>query len=176
MSLSSIRTDRLLLRPFQLDDVAALHQLWTATEVRRYLWDDAVITRETVQQVIESHLATADRLNLGYWVLHILPVSPIGAPIAGFCGFRLIDDGPKLDDGPEIELLYGLRGEHWGKGLATEASAAAIEYLWRSTAYPRVYARTDPPNEKSVQVMRRLGMKHESTTPSMITYVLYRSA
>jgi len=170
MSLPSIRTDRLLLRPFQRDDVEALHQLWTAPEVRRYLWDDVVITRETVQQVIESHLATADRLNLGFWALHILPVSPI----TGFCGFRLIDAAAEMDKSPELELLYGLRGEHWGKGLATEASAAALKYLWRATAYPRVYARTDPPNDKSAQVMRRLGMKHESTTPSMITYCLPR--
>jgi [ribosomal protein S5]-alanine N-acetyltransferase len=169
MPLPSIRTDRLLLRPLQRDDVDALHQVWTAPEVRRYLWDDVVIPRETAQQVIESHLATVDRLNLGFWALHILPVSPFATPTAGFCGFRLIDDGP------EIELLYGLRGKHWGKGLATEASTAALDYLWRSTSYQRVYARTDPPNGKSVQVMRRLGMKHESTTPSTITYVLYRS-
>jgi ribosomal-protein-alanine N-acetyltransferase len=89
-------------------------------------------------------------------------------PIAGFCGFRFIDAGP------EIELMYGLRGEYWGKGLATEASFAALDYLWRSTAFQRVYARTDPPNVRSVQVMLRLGMKHESTTPQMIVYVLQR--
>src|SRR5580658_9329000 len=168
MSLPSIRTDRLLLRPFQRDDVEALHELWTAPKVRRYLWDDVVITRETVQQIIESHLVTADRLNLGYWALHILPVSPFATPIAGFCGCRLIDDGP------ELELLYGLRAEHWAKGLATEACTAGLEYLWRSTSYQRVYARTDPPNENSVQVMRRLNMTHQSTTASTITYLLRR--
>jgi ribosomal-protein-alanine N-acetyltransferase len=177
MSLPSIRTDRLLLRPFGRDDVDDLHQLWTAPEVRQYLWDDAVIARETAQRIVESHLATVDRLNLGYWALHIPPsVPPIRAPIAGFCGFRLLDDGAGMDESPEIELLYGLRGQHWGKGLVTEACSAALEYLWRSTGYQRVYARTDPPNVKSVQVMRRLGMEHESTTPSMITYCQPRPA
>jgi RimJ/RimL family protein N-acetyltransferase len=49
-----------------------------------------------------------------------------------------------------------------------------MDYLWRATGFDRVYARTDPPNERSVLVMERLGMRHESTTPSMITYVLTR--
>ncbi len=88
--------------------------------------------------------------------------------MTGFCGFRFFGDGP------EIELMYGLRAEYWGMGFATEACLAAIEYLWRSTGVQQVYARTDPPNEGSVGVMRRLGMMHESTTASMITYVLRR--
>jgi ribosomal-protein-alanine N-acetyltransferase len=167
--LPSIWTDHVLLRSLRREDVDALHALWTAPEVRRYLWEDIIIARETAQQIVEGHLA-ADHLNPGYWALHIPPpVSPAEASIAGFCGFRLIDD-----NGPDIELLYGLRKEHWGMGLATEACAAALGYLWRSTGYEQVYARTDPPNYKSVQVMLRLGMMHESTTASMITYVLRR--
>ena len=90
--------------------------------------------------------------------------------MAGFCGFRPIDGGP------EIELVYGMRGEHWGNGLATEACASALQYLWRSTDYQRVYARADPPNFRSIRVMLRLNMTHESTTASMITYVLRRAS
>src|SRR5208283_1448124 len=100
----------------------------------------------------------------GFWAIHVTD----GSPMVGFCGFRF------MDDGPEIELLYGLKGRHWGKGFATEASLAAIEYLWRSTEFQQVFARTDPPNESSLQVMLRLGMKHVSTTASTITYVLRR--
>lgn len=169
MPLPSICTDRILLRSLRRDDVDAVHSLWTAPEVRRFLWDDIVITCEVAQAVVESHLATVDQFGLGFWALPIPPpVSSVEGPIEGFCGFRFIDKGP------EIELLYGLRGEHWGKNLATEAGAAALGYLWRSTSYQRVYARTDPPNFKSVQVMVRLSMVHESTTASMITYVLHR--
>jgi RimJ/RimL family protein N-acetyltransferase len=92
------------------------------------------------------------------------------AQIAGFCGFRFIDSGP------EVELLYGLRGEQWGKGLATEACLAALEYFWRCTSYQQVYARANPPNNKSVQVMLRLGMIHLSTTATMVSYLLRRPA
>jgi ribosomal-protein-alanine N-acetyltransferase len=168
MGLPVIRTERLVLQPWTYKDVDALHALWTAPEVRRYLWDDVVITRDVAERLVDSHVATSAHHDIGYWALHLLPVSLAEAPVAGFCGFRFVDDGP------EIELMYGLQAEHWGKGLATEACRAAIEYLWRSTEFQLVYARTDPPNQGSVRVMRRLGMEHESTTPSAITYVLRR--
>ena len=165
-----LRTQRLVLRPWRPDDIDSLHTLFTAPEVRRYLWDDVVIARELVAQLVDSHLVTADHYGIGYWALHLPPTLTGDAAIAGFCGFRFINDGP------EIELMYGLRAEHWGKGLATEACWAAIEHLWSSTGFRRVYARTDPPNENSVRVMRRLGMMRESSTESTITYVLHRQA
>jgi ribosomal-protein-alanine N-acetyltransferase len=166
MPLPVIRTRRLLLRPWTLEDVDELHALWTMPEVRRYLWDDVVITREMAQQLVDSHLAMAEQAGIGYWALHLTPAPPPGPPMAGFCGFRFIDDGP------EIELMYGLEAGRWGKGFATEACVAAIEYLWRSTGFAQVYARTDPPNERSVAVMEQLGMTRHSTSPSTIVYVL----
>ena len=132
--------------------------------MRRYLWDDIVIAREVAENVVKSQLESAAQHRIGYWAIHVADESQP----AGFCGFRFIDDGP------DIELLYGLKGEHWGKGFATEASLAAIEYLWLSTGFQQVFARTDPPNEASVRVMVRLGMTHVSTTTSTIIYVLRR--
>lgn len=171
MTLPMLRTERILLRPWTREDVDPLHALWTAPDMRRHLWDDSVIPRETAEQAVESHLVTSDQHGIGYWALHSPPpISAHGAPIAGFCGFRFIDDGP------EIELMYGLQAEYWGRGLATEACHAALEYLWRSTSHQRVYARTDPPNYRSIGVIERLGMKLESTTETMIVYVLRRPA
>ena len=43
MPLPELRTPRLRLRPFAVDDVDALHAVWMDAGVRRFLWDD--ITR-----------------------------------------------------------------------------------------------------------------------------------
>lgn len=162
MSLPDIQTARLLLRPWNRGDIDPLHEMFTAPEVRRYLWDDVVIARETIEEVLESHLETS-RDGIGYWM-----IETAGDRYAGFCGIRFIGDGP------EIELMYGMRGQHWGQGFATEACRAVIEYLWNSTSFDEVRARTDPPNSASVEVMKRLGMEHSSSTASMIEYVLRR--
>lgn len=163
MPLPELHTPRLVLRPWTHEDLDGLHALWTAPEVRRYLWDDIVISRETAAEVLETHFAF-ESLGIGCWKVDT------GSGTTGFCGFRLIGDGP------DIELLYALKGELQGKGLATEACAAALDHLWRNTTYQKVYARTDPPNQRSLGVMRRLGMHHESTTASTITWVLERPA
>jgi [ribosomal protein S5]-alanine N-acetyltransferase len=169
MGLPVIRTPRLVLRPWTREDVDALHALWTTPEVRRYLWDDTIITRDVAERLVDSQMVAAVRDGIGYWALHVASAawSDEGA-IVGFCGFRFIDDSP------EIELMYGLQVEYWGNGFATEACVAAIECLWCSTEFQRVYARTDPPNEGSARVMRRLGMTQDSTAPALITYVLRR--
>ena len=162
--LPNIPTEHLLLRPFSGEDVDSLHALWTSRAVRQFLWDDLVITRERAIEEIERSFANAAHHGIGYWVIE---QDPSRATI-GFVGFRPIDKGP------EIELMYGLEQRCWGKGLATEASQALLDWLWHSTTYPRVFARMDPPNERSVGVMRRLGMRLESATATMITYVLER--
>lgn len=169
MPLPVIHTTRLLLRPWALEDVDALHALWTAPEVRRYLWDDTIITREVAAQLVANHLETSDRHGIGFWALHATGSGATSeALMAGFCGFRFFEDGS------EIELLYGLRAAYWRRGLAAEASRAAIEYVWRSTAFQRVYARTDSPNERSVRVIERLGMTPDSSSDALITFVLRR--
>ncbi|MEP0746976.1 MULTISPECIES: hypothetical protein [unclassified Coleofasciculus] len=41
-----LHTDRLRLRPCQMDDLDSLHELWIDTDVRRFLFDDRLISRE----------------------------------------------------------------------------------------------------------------------------------
>src|SRR5271165_1694051 len=166
MALPLIRTQRCALQPFTFEDVDGLHALWTAPAVRRYLWDDVVISQAVVEQIIDSHLATEPSHGIGYWSVRVTAAASPG--IDGFCGFRF------MDDGPDIELLYGLAEGYWRQGLATEACLAAIVYLWRATAFTVLYARTDPPNERSVRVIERLGMTPVTSTTLPITYTLRR--
>ena len=55
--MPTLRTERLVLRPIAGCDEAALHRLWTDPEVRRYLWENRILSREKVVEIInESHL------------------------------------------------------------------------------------------------------------------------
>jgi ribosomal-protein-alanine N-acetyltransferase len=162
--LPRISTRRFVLRPFTVMDIDRLHALGTQPHLRRFLWDDLIISRDRAAEEVERGLENAARHGIGYWVVE----SQKGNDMIGFCGFRLIGHGP------EIELMYGLERAHWGKGLATEASRAALAWLWSSTRYQRVYARTDPPNTKAIAVMQRLGMQFDGASPTLISYVLER--
>jgi RimJ/RimL family protein N-acetyltransferase len=64
-----------------------------------------------------------------------------------------------LDGGPEVELTYALEPSAWGKGYATEAGAAALEYGFGEAGLDRVVAIAKEANRGSVAVLRRLGMR-----------------
>lgn len=154
MALPNLETPRLALRAWSLDDIDALHHMWTDPQVRRYLWDDEVISRQRAASTVEAGVASARQTGVGFWCMLRKPA----AALAGFCGFRPVDDSP------EIELLYGLLPLYWGQGLATEAARAALEHGFAAGLFTRVVARTDAPNLASLRVMERLGLKFEKET------------
>jgi ribosomal-protein-alanine N-acetyltransferase len=147
--LPRIETARLTLVPFSLDAVDALHRLWIDPDMRRYLWDDVVITRERAEQTVRDSIESAERCGAGLWMVRSKP----GRELVGFCGLILRDG----EEAPE--LLYGLARPWWGRGLATEASRAALDYAFTVLGAGRVTAITDTANVASARVMERLGMR-----------------
>lgn len=146
-----IDTARLHLRPYRQTDLDALHRLWTDADVRRHLWDDVAIDRSTAAQAMQASIASTAERGWGHWA-----VCPGGADdLIGFCGFR------ELDDGPEIELLYGLAPAHWHRGLATEAARAMLDRGFARHGFARVFAVTDTANAASRAVIARLAMELE---------------
>ena len=51
-----------------------------------------------------------------------------------------------------------LAHQHWGRGYATEAATGWLDHAFGTLGLPRVISITDPPNRRSLAVMRRLGM------------------
>ena len=124
-----------------------LHRLWTDPAIRKYLFDDEIITRERAEQEVRGAIECFWTRGFGQWL-----VLEKGLPI-GFCGLR------PFGEPPEVEVLYGLAPEHWGRGLATEAARAVMASAFEEHGLGRLYAGADPPNTASFRVMERLGMK-----------------
>ena len=64
-----------------------------------------------------------------------------------------------LDGGPEVELTYALVPAAWGRGLATEAGAAALRYAFEEAGLERVVGIVKPENGASLTVLRKLGLR-----------------
>ncbi len=143
-----ITTARLALTPYSDVDVAALHACWTEPGVRRYLWDDIVITLEQARAVVASSVSDWEQHGYGQWTIR----SRGRDELIGFCGFRPAE----WDAAPE--LLVGLMEQWWRRGLATEAAMAALRFAFGQPDVAAVVAATDPPNHASIRLMTRLGM------------------
>jgi RimJ/RimL family protein N-acetyltransferase len=142
-----LTTARLTLRPLTIADAAAAHALWTDPAVRRYLWNDEVVTLDRVREVLAASTRDFATRRYGLWGVY----DTATGDFAGFAGCREWPEG-----GPE--LMYGLAPAWWGQGRATEAADAVLVHVFDTRGYPHVMAATDPPNQASVRVMERLGM------------------
>lgn len=59
------------------------------------------------------------------------------------------------------EVGYALRSDRWGRGLAAEAVALALDWGFRTLALHRVEASIDPRNDASRRLLERLGFRRE---------------
>jgi len=160
-----LKTRRLILKPFAEDEVSQLLSLFRDAHVRLYLLDDQLVDEDWARAEVESSQARFSESSAGLWSLR--ERSPFSGPIIGFAGFR------PFFEPPQLQLLYGLSPQFWGRGYATEAAAAAIEYGFIRLGFDQIIAATDLPNQSSAAVMKRLGMKPLKTTDDGDTGTLF---
>lgn len=61
----------------------------------------------------------------------------------------------------DFEFAWSIWKEHWGQGLATEAAAALKDHAFRSMRLSRIVAIADVPNEASIRIMQKIGMRYD---------------
>ena len=145
----TLSTQRLLLRPISPSDIDELHSFWTDPAVRKYLWDNEVIARDRVVDIVRDSESCFADLGSGLFAIEL--VSQPGR-LVGFCGLR------RMEEGDDVELLYGILPRYWGEGLVTEAAREVLRHGFDSCGVARIMGVTDTPNQRSVRVMQRLGM------------------
>lgn len=73
-----------------------------------------------------------------------------GEIIGDYCFKGLLADG-------SAEIGYGLEPEYWGKGYATEAVIAAVDWALKQPGVKRIEAETEPGNAASQRVLEKAG-------------------
>jgi ribosomal-protein-alanine N-acetyltransferase len=168
--LAHIETARLWLRPCTPGDIDRLHQIWTEPGVRKYLWDDEIISRQQTIAIVEGSLEQFAAQGDGIWVMGLHDE----VTVIGFCGFWFFHEPPQL------ELLYGLTTTSWNKGLTTEAARAMMRYGFEERDFSTILASTDAPNTASIRVMEKTGMtfqkREEAEGLDTIFYTVDRKA
>ena len=145
-----IETNRLLLRTFAEDDAALIYELNLDPEVIRYTHDpikDLAHASEILEKVIIPQYAL---YNHGRWAVHVKTT----LEFLGWCGLKY---RAELN---EIDLGYRFKKEGWGKGYATEAAYASIQYGFEKIGLQRIVARAEIDNIGSWKVLEKCGMTY----------------
>lgn len=148
----SIKTSRLLLRPFELNDADSLESL--ASE--RAIADTTVnvphpYPKGMAKEWISTHQARYDKGEL----LSFAITESETKSLLGSIGLTIESASQRA------ELGYWIGVPHWGKGYASEASSAVVDYGFSELLLHRIYAGCFARNQASAKVLRKIGMKLE---------------
>lgn len=147
-------TARLAIRPAGVDDLDALHTLWSDTHVRRFLFDDQVVSRELAKSMLDGCLAQAPR-GLGLWLVF----ETNGTRLLGCVGLNpttvAAEYEPALYGLLEPLAAFALR--HWHKGYAKESLRPVLGHAFGPLAQTKVVAVNDVPNTASERMLLGLG-------------------
>lgn len=138
-ALVEIRTARLLLRRPRPDDLDAMFAIMSNPVAMRY-WStlphaNREVTRPWLDRMIARNAAGGEDFLIEFE----------GRVIGDVGAGRLPDFG------------FILHHDFWGRGLATEAATAFIDYAFSKTAATELTADVDPRNLASLQVLAKLG-------------------
>jgi len=156
-----LSTGRLVLRPVTADDHAALLAHWTLPDVRRFLFDGAALSAAEVADNIEESIGDFAARGYGIWIIELGYGAGAGAGLVGTAGLRPLEE-------LGLEIFYSLAPGAWGKGYATEAARAVMDYGLGPLGLPEVLAEVDEGNTASVAVVKRLGMTPYAVVPGVL--------
>lgn len=148
-------TDRLILRPWHLDEADRFFDMHRRMEVAQWIGGRPMADASEAEPLIQRML---DRLaadpRFGAWaVVERATDIPAGTVLLK----------PLPDGAGEIEIGWHLHPDSWGRGLASEAARALLARGF-ALGLAEIWAVTDPLNQRSVRVCEKLGMRLLGTT------------
>jgi ribosomal-protein-alanine N-acetyltransferase len=148
-----LTTQRLILCEFVAEDwPAVLAYQSDPRYLRYYEWTER--TEADVRSFVQRFLDwQAAKPRIKYQLKITLPED---GRLIGNCGVRLEEAGAAVGD-----VGYEIAPAYWGRGYATEAARAIMDFGFEELGLHRVWSYTVAENAASQRVMEKLGMRYE---------------
>lgn len=147
-----IETERLILRELAYTDQIDLFEMDSDPEVHLYIENNPVTSIDEITKVIEILKKQYAENGIARWAV----VDKVTNECIGWAGLKYFREA--LNNHVDFyELGYRFKRKHWGKGFATEASTAILNYGFKNLNTDKIYAITDPKNINSKKVLTKLG-------------------
>lgn len=160
--MRTLKTDRLLLRSWELEDVDFVYDMYSRWEVQRFigLVPRVMEDRSEAERLI-ARCRGLDHSVHGFWAVERLEDARLvgtillkGIPASG---------EPPLQPSGDTEIGWHFHPDFWGNGYATEAASVVLAHGFKE-GLDQVIAVTSAENTASQSVCRHIGMKHQGTT------------
>lgn len=150
-----IDTGRLILRSFRKEDAESMFRNWLSDEeVQSMYGEPTYTTLDQVKELIDRYIAQTKEGKAFRWEV----IEKTSGECIGQASYFLVD---KNNHFGEIEYCIGRAFQ--GKGYATEATRAVIDYGFEKIGFHKVQICCRPSNRSSFRVIEKCGFVHEGT-------------
>ena len=145
-------TERLILREILPTDMDGMFELDADPAVHQYLGNNPVKSREQIPAIIEFIRKQYIDYGIGRWAV----IDKRTDDFLGWAGLKYITEetNRRMD---YYDLGYRLIKRYWGKGFATEAAIATLDYGFNTLGLKEIVAIADCQNKGSNNVLRKVG-------------------
>jgi ribosomal-protein-alanine N-acetyltransferase len=145
-----LETERIILRPYTMDDLDTLADILKDPDVMRFMPGNSPLTREKSEKTLKTIIDHWEKHDYGWWAVTLK-----GNPQAiGWCGLGL------LDETGETEVLYLLDKPYWNHGITSEAVKASLRYGFEELKLDRIIALAFHENIGSRRVMEKCNLTY----------------
>ena len=154
--MTTLKTKRLILRPWREEDLEPFAQLRAGPPVMEYF--PATLFKAESDRLAQRIKNKMDEKGWGMWAVSVLGI----AEFIGFIGLNSEDQVsfPALFT-PAVEVGWGIAFEYWGNGYATEGAKAPLAYGFETLQLPEIVSFTAVQNIRSRHIMEKIGMHHD---------------
>lgn len=156
---NSIETSRLILRVYGVEDFDEMFEMWSEPAVTRFM-GSRKFSREDVWARLLRYAGTWALFDYGFWVVR----DKRSGQFIGEAGFHNLqrEIEPPFGDCPE--LGFGLISAAHGKGFATEAAQAVLDWADRAWGERETVCMIAPDNVPSLRIADKLGYVRTAQT------------
>jgi ribosomal-protein-alanine N-acetyltransferase len=149
-----LETERLILREMLPSDAAALFEMDSNPNVHKYLWNKPLTSIDGVYQYIEMVRNQYLENNIGRFVVVLKETNEL----IGWAGLKynteIVNNKVHFYD-----IGYRLNEKFWGKGYASEASFAWLDYGFNVIKIKVMEAAAHTDNIASNRILQKIGLK-----------------
>jgi RimJ/RimL family protein N-acetyltransferase len=156
-----IKTQRLLLRPWQSTDLLSFVELHADREVMHDY--GGPLDRDASAQKLQRYRNAFER--------HLVCRFALETHAGDFIGYAGVMPAASVHPlGPHFDIGWRLRRSAWGQGYATEAARASLDDAFLRLGPEEILAYAAPGNRRSLAVMHRLGLRRDPDRDFTTTY------
>lgn len=148
-----IETERLILRAWQESDADRYFVINQDKKVIEFL--PGPLTIEQVHSFMTTNNQSILEKEMGFFAVEIKQLKKL----IGFIGMSSVNFIAHFT--PAVEIGWRLASEFWGQGYATEGAKACLKHGFKKLALEEIIAFTVPNNQRSIQVMEKIGMQRD---------------